>query len=57
MRFGSLGLGLLCEGVVIEGSFDARDINLEAGAEGVNLVNSLKWDSIDLVRTGDGEEA
>ena len=54
---GSLGLGLLGEGLVVKSGFDTRDVDLQAGAEGVDLVDSLEWDTIDLVWTGDGEEA
>jgi len=51
-----LGFGLLGECLVSNCGFDSGDIDLEAGAHGVDLVDSLKWDSIDLVWAGDGKE-
>jgi len=54
---GSLGLGFLGEGLVSDGGFDGGDVDLEAGAEGVDLVDSLERDTVDLVWAGDGEEA
>merc|ERR1711998_644040 len=48
---------LTSQGRITIGGLDAGDVDLEAGAEGVDLVDSLQWDSIDLVRAGDGEEA
>ena len=49
--------GLLLEGLVGDGiSLDAREVDLGAGAESVDLVDSLDWDAVDLVWAGNAKK-
>jgi len=54
----SLGCGLSGESLVSDRSgVDTGKVDLGAGAEGIDLVHSSDWDTIDLVRSGNGEKA
>lgn len=54
---GSLGGGLLLEGLVGDRvSLDALEVDLGAGGNGVDLVDSLDWDAVDLEWAGNAKK-
>jgi len=55
---GSLCCGLMSESLVADGvKLDTREVDLAAGAQGVGLVHSSDWHTVDLVGSGNGDEA
>ena len=55
---GSLCCGLVSEGIVADGiKLHTGEVDLAAGAHGVDLVHSSDWDTVDLVGSGNGNQA
>ena len=53
----SFGCGLLGEGLVGDGiCLDSCEVDLGAGAQGIDLVDSPDWHTIDLVGSGNGKK-
>lgn len=57
LGFGSGSFALLLESLVGDVGLNSGNINAGRGSHGVSLVDSLDWDTVELVWASDGEES